>query len=1470
MKHRFTHYILFTVFFSAIFYLRGFAEGTLELMPTETNITRILVTKTALRDTFAVEGGNPDYRLCIHIMDPSKETIYFGLGATNGGSTVNWRIHAPDGSQAWPTLPTITKTPTSGQAGFINSYIEATHGPNILDPSGYDANSLVPTMAGDYYMTFELSNNQTRDFTYFDITVVSNDGGVNTAKLGRVFSKCWQIRNPQYASGWYTFEAQMFIYSNDGIVTKLNSNNFEGRDFSFSSNESGCFKVDATHNTQQARRSQTIQHNYPQYKVFLNNPGVNDFAYGDYPDGVIGQLVVGSTTPTPDCNGTITFFFQTTPVNAMGTSEITLQLSAIDPQPIPPYKDRVLQDNLLAGGNHQVIWDGKDANGVQIPSGSYFPFTIRYTNGLTHLPLWDVEKNIHGFKVSLVRPVQVPALDDPAFYWDDSNISTLNGTVWVDPPGCTSPTGCHGWGDNNWEAPYNGNDWGNERTINTWWYLVSNSTVPETIQYKKNPAILVPDNTPPNNPIDLCQGATATFAVISDPGSTQYYWTWPGGNQTTTLPYVTITFPVNAPPGASTVSVKGQNSECPDGPVLDIPFTMHALPDANIAGPSPVCLMSSHTYTTTATMINYNWTVTGGNISGGGTSTSSSVTVDWNVAGTGTITVSFTDPFGCGVATPGTKNITINALPVPTIAQVSPSACVNIPVIYSTEAGKTGYTWTTSPDGITSPTANPNEISITWPTSGPKAITVTYTDADGCSPQAPISVPFTVNSLPTPSFTSGENSVCFGVPGKIYTTLAGMSAYSWSITGGIITAGGTTTSNSATVTWNTLGSQSISVNYTDPATLCTAVAPTQLDVTVKPLPTPTINGPSTACVNTPGPQYFTESGKSNYIWTVNGGTFTPGTSPDIIDVVWTSTGNKSISVDYTDINGCNAATPKVINVQVTTLPNPTVSGYQPSICTGIPDNYSTEAGMQGYVWIVSAGGVINSGQGTKDLNVTWTTPGLKTVSINYGLGTGCMALNPTTINVTVNQSTPPTIQSSVNPVCETFTSVYTTQASMSAYTWTISPGGTITAGGLPTNNTVTVRWNSSTSQYVRVNFTNTTGCIAPAPTEYPVTVNPLPVATITGPTVVCQDFPTLYQYQTSVIEPAPATYSWQITSGSGNVTTSLTSNPINVNWNGPGPATIVVNAISGLGCPNSGSYNITVNAKPTVSMVSCIDPVTTQGARKFLLKGGSPFYPLMGEYIVTPTPPANTLTSDAGGNWYFDPLYALVTTYTLSYRYTNLNGCPNSVGNVQLTVQPANNTCGATMKDPRDQKTYNTALLAGKCWMTENLAYIQQNNPISVNTPQSDNCIIEKYCPDATCGHGGYYQWDELVQYKNTDAPYQGLCPPAWHVPTESEWQNLIDFFDPNFPAPSSNGLTGADLKDPGKSFKASLDGINYLNNGTWVFGTGAMTATMFWTSTTDGAGRAVARGLNNPFNPSISKYPSSPANAFPVRCIKD
>jgi uncharacterized protein (TIGR02145 family) len=173
--------------------------------------------------------------------------------------------------------------------------------------------------------------------------------------------------------------------------------------------------------------------------------------------------------------------------------------------------------------------------------------------------------------------------------------------------------------------------------------------------------------------------------------------------------------------------------------------------------------------------------------------------------------------------------------------------------------------------------------------------------------------------------------------------------------------------------------------------------------------------------------------------------------------------------------------------------------------------------------------------------------------------------------------------------------------------------------------------------------------------------------------------------------------------------------------------------------------------------------------------------------------------------------------------------------------------------------------------MKENLRYSAPAPYIStpLTTPQSDNCTFERYClsTDAGCSlYGGFYQWDELMQYDGADRA-QGFCPPGWHVPNEAEWSALIQFVSTGI----GSGVAGSFLTDltPTALFQANPTGLFYLNKME-SFSGGIVKASIFWTSTFDPATKkAVARGVNN-IDPSVSWYQASKTDAFPVRCLKD
>ena len=567
-----------------------------------------------------------------------------------------------------------------------------------------------------------------------------------------------------------------------------------------------------------------------------------------------------------------------------------------------------------------------------------------------------------------------------------------------------------------------------------------------------------------------------------------------------------------------------------------------------ITGTTTLCAGTSNVAYTVPPVTNatgYIWTTpTGGSVISGGNT--NSILVNYSTSAvSGNITVKGTN--SCGQGTPSSLAVTVNLLPVPVITGAGSVCAGSTGNAYSTAAGMTGYTWVISAGGTITSGSATNSVQVTWNTAGAQTLSVNYANSNGCVASTPTVKPVTVNPLPVPTIT-GPGSVCVGSTNVSYSTQAAMSVYSWTVSaGGIITAGSGT--NTVTVNWITVGPQTVSVNYAIPATGCAAATPTILPVTVNPLPLPALLGPSPVCAGSTGNVYFTDGGMTNYLWTISaGGSITTGggTTDNAVTVTWNTAGPQTVTLNYTNLNGCTAAAPVSKTVTVNPLPIPAISGAN-AVCSGSTGNiYITDPGMTNYTWTVSAGGTISSGGGTSSntVTVTWNTAGPQSVAINYTNANGCTAQSPSVLNVTVNPLPSPTISGLVS-VCEATTGVsYTTEGGMANYSWSVSAGGSITAGS--GSNSVTVSWNAPGAQSISVNYTNGFGCTANAPTTKNITVAPLPSAAgyITGSPSVCAGDNGI-PYSTTTI-PNTTWYIWTIPAGasiaSGTGTSSITVN----------------------------------------------------------------------------------------------------------------------------------------------------------------------------------------------------------------------------------------------------------------------------------------------------------------------------------------
>jgi hypothetical protein len=83
-----------------------------------------------------------------------------------------------------------------------------------------------------------------------------------------------------------------------------------------------------------------------------------------------------------------------------------------------------------------------------------------------------------------------------------------------------------------------------------------------------------------------------------------------------------------------------------------ITFTVNPIPTPVIDGLSTVTSGQTNVlYTTAAGMANYNWSVTGGNVTAGGGTANNTITITWGANGTGHVNVNYTNAGGCTAAT---------------------------------------------------------------------------------------------------------------------------------------------------------------------------------------------------------------------------------------------------------------------------------------------------------------------------------------------------------------------------------------------------------------------------------------------------------------------------------------------------------------------------------------------------------------------------------------------------------------------------------------------------------------------------------------------------------------------------------------------------------------------------------------------------------------------------------------------------
>lgn len=856
--------------------LGGYTEGTKEIQPNTTHLYYLLFNRansgSGLNIPFGLytpnsvtypPGTKPeDYRFNIHICRPGERVR---LGFRTNASNVWYRVKDPNGNIVFGPVNIPT---TNGSLGYINTYAEAVAGPRSrVGPAGYRDTGFVATMAGDYYIEFNRGHASIYQptqilITLFDISVYGVD---NLYKPGRIWSKAWQL-----ADANNPFSGSFYIYSDDGIVTRLIGNGIEPHYFSVSCNSTGCTN---TGNPVEDRKSRNDRWLYPQYKIFLNNPDEACF-----PTGSFGNII--GTPSIEGCGSNNCIYVN---VDKPGTIIVTLDLNGI-----PGFQqnsaDRQIQITAVQGLNC-VPWDGKNGLGVPVQNGTSVPLQVDFLNGITHLPLYDVENNRNGIIVDLIRPTG----PRPKIFWDDSRITAgtaLDGLVNL--TGCTNPSGCHrftGRGDNACPPC--------SETINSWWYAKVDTAratfVHHSVDVDANR--LKPGRGDANNSNE-CGNLLPIQLNGFFSGSQGIQWSTSGTGVFSNINDINATYIPSAQDvvnGSVKLTIKSiGNGLCP--PDSDyIVMTLIKPPFANAGGDTAVCvnnrsikLNGTFGNASSASWVGGSGSFTPNRNTPDATYTASNVEISSGNPIVLTLRTSTNGP--CPAAE---SQVRIAIRPTPIVnAGNDQTVCVNNPVVSLNGSSSTGAgVWSFS--GSSANFSNPNSLSTTYsPTpenlaANSYVLTLTSTNNGAC---LPVSSNITItNNKNVPTIDLGSDRILCLTSESITlnSSITNATGRIWRGNGGMFTPGGnTSTSEAVTYTLSDAeknSSKTFVMAETEQANNCLPAKDT-VWITIVPKPTANAGADRSVCVNSTNPISLSGSitGATGGMWSsLGGGTFLP-------------------------------------------------------------------------------------------------------------------------------------------------------------------------------------------------------------------------------------------------------------------------------------------------------------------------------------------------------------------------------------------------------------------------------------------------------------------------------------------------------------------------------------------------------------------------------------------------------------------
>lgn len=532
--------------------------------------------------------------------------------------------------------------------------------------------------------------------------------------------------------------------------------------------------------------------------------------------------------------------------------------------------------------------------------------------------------------------------------------------------------------------------------------------------------------------------------------------------------------------------------------------------------------------------------------------------IDLSATTPGTYTITYQSPAANCWGTE-TFTVTINPLPVVVATEDSPICDDGISTINLGETGGEATDWSWSTNGGATFNDNAIQNPIVTGASNGETFTVTATNVNtGCTNTDNVSV--TVNPLDNPAFTLAD--FCIGSANAATVTGTPGGTFSFNpdpLDGAVVNA------STGEIT-NEVAGTTYSIQY-----LTSGACPDSLTqtVTVNALPT-IVTSDETICLG--GSVTLTASGATSYTWSP--GTYLNTTTG--ASVVSTPTADILYTVTGIDANGCqNTATANVV-VQGNA---PIDAGNDTTICNGGSVTLTATGGAT-YTWDQSLG-VGNNFVVSPTTTTTYTVDGVD--------ANGCTGTDQVTITVNPVPTVNPVADQTVCANAAVSGVNFSGSVPGTTYDWVnsdptigLAANGTGNIAGFTGTNTGTAPVTATITVTPTAN-----GCVG-TPTDFTITVNPIPVVDPVLDQTVCNgDMTSLVSFSSAT---TGTTFNWAnnttsiglAASGTGNIGAFSATNT----GSAAVTATISVTPTAN-GCTGTAEdFTITVNPSPVVNPIA--------------------------------------------------------------------------------------------------------------------------------------------------------------------------------------------------------------------------------------------------------------------------------------------